>query len=63
MNPVRVLWEVLQIGNLIAAPETTIEDTGAGYARATTTYAWWYRPMVALAFWLCGAPNDTKDRQ
>lgn len=53
---VRLLWEVLRIGSLIADPYSTIAETGDGNARGTTTYAWWYRPIVALAFWLCGTP-------
>lgn len=55
---VRILWEVLQIGNLIAWPKTTIHDIGDGYATATTEYARWYRPIVALAFWICGTTSE-----
>lgn len=55
---VRILWEVIQIGNLIASPVTRMEDADDGYMRGTITYAWWYRPVVALAFWLCAPKED-----
>lgn len=55
---VRFLWEILQIGNLIASPKHTIEDDGSGYATVTTEYAWWYRPVVAFAFWLTQTAAD-----
>lgn len=48
---IKVLWEVLQIGNLIANPKHMIVEDGE-YAQVTTVYAWWYRPVVSFVFWL-----------
>ncbi len=50
----RIVYEVVQIGNLIASPRIAEESMGDGYARGVITYVWWYRPVVRLAFWICG---------
>lgn len=47
----RFLWEVLQIGNLIASPKQ--EETQEGeYSTVSLQYALWYRPLISFAFWL-----------
>ena len=55
MMRARIVYEVVRIGNLIASPVVKEQDVGGGYVRGTISYAWWYRPVVALAFWLCEA--------
>jgi hypothetical protein len=50
----RALWKIIQIGGLIASPENETSPADEyGYVTGAVTYAWWYRPLVALAFWLC----------
>ena len=58
---VRILWEVLQVGNLIASPKHTVVEDGE-YARVTTEYAWWYRSVVRFAFWLCSVGDAVRQR-
>jgi hypothetical protein len=49
----RIVYEVIKLGNLIASPQIEEEDAGGGYVWGRIVYAWWYRPVMWLAFWVC----------
>ncbi len=55
----RILYEIIQIGNLIASPrfvDWTYYDNDMASVRVM--YAWWYRPVIAFGFWLAGSYSE-----
>jgi hypothetical protein len=51
----RILYEIIQIGNLIASPRFQWTYLDGDMAKVTAIYAWWYRPVIAFGFWLAGS--------
>lgn len=48
----RLLWEILRLGTVIGGARVTIEEYHGENVSATITHGWWYRWLVAFAFWL-----------
>ena len=60
---IKLLYHILRVGNAIAFRVADMEYYDNGNARATVTYAWWYRPIVVLGFWLCGDTQNEQESQ
>lgn len=51
----RLVYEVYQIGMLLASPRVECTSHGDGTATVRVTFACWYWPVMALALWIAGA--------
>ncbi len=50
---VKLLYWIVKVGNVIAAPTVTEQLYDNDCAHVTVEYAAWYRPVIAFGFWLC----------